>query len=96
MPLAGIVLVSDGADTTEEGLGESLLALKSQGIPVFTVGVGQETLDRDIQIGRVSTPRTALKGTTLMVDVVSQQTGYAGKPSTSTSRTKDALSAPSR
>jgi uncharacterized membrane protein len=79
LPLAGVVLVSDGADTTDSGLGESLLALKSQGIPVFTVGVGRETLERDIQIGRVSTPRTALKGTTLMVDVVLTQTGYAGK-----------------
>jgi uncharacterized membrane protein len=79
LPLAGIVLVSDGADTREDGLGESLLALKSQAIPVFTVGVGRETLDRDIQIGRVSTPRTALKGTTLMVDVVLTQTGYAGR-----------------
>ena len=79
LPLAGVVLVSDGADTTDDGLGESLLALKSQGIPVFTVGVGRETLERDIQIGRVSTPRTALKGTTLMVDVVLTQTGYAGK-----------------
>ncbi len=79
LPLAGVVLVSDGADTTEEGLGESLLALKSQGVPVFTVGVGHETLDRDIQIGRVSTPRTALKGTTLMVDVVLTQRGYTGQ-----------------
>jgi uncharacterized membrane protein len=79
LPLAGIVMVSDGADTTEAGLGESLLALKSQGIPVFTIGVGRETLGRDIQIGRVSTPRTALKGTTLMVDVVLTQTGYAGQ-----------------
>lgn len=79
LPLAGIVLVSDGADTTETALGESLLALKSQGVPVFTVGVGHETLDRDIQIGRVSTPRTALKGTTLMVDVVLTQSGYPGR-----------------
>ena len=62
LPLAGLVVVSDGADTAEGALGESLLALKSQGVPVFTVGVGQETLSRDIQIGRVSTPRVALKG----------------------------------
>ena len=79
LPLAGVVLVTDGADTTAGAIGPSLLALKSQGIPVFTVGVGRETLDRDIQIGRVSTPRTALKGTTLMVDVVLTQTGYAGQ-----------------
>jgi uncharacterized membrane protein len=79
LPLAGLVVVSDGADTAEDALGDSLLALKSQGVPVFTVGVGQETLARDIQIGRVSTPRVALKGTTLMVDVVITQTGFSGK-----------------
>lgn len=79
LPLAGLVVVTDGADTAEESLDRSLLALRSQGIPVFTVGVGQETLPRDIQIGRVSTPRSALKGTTLMVDVMIDQTGYAGR-----------------
>jgi uncharacterized membrane protein len=79
LPLAGIVVVSDGADTAEDALGKSLLALKSQGVPVFTIGVGQETLTRDIQIGRVSTPRFALKGTTLMIDVLITQTGFAGQ-----------------
>lgn len=79
LPLAGLVVVSDGADTAEDALGNSLLALKSQGIPVYTVGVGRETLDKDIQIGRVSTPRVALKGTTLMIDVVIHQTGFAGR-----------------
>jgi uncharacterized membrane protein len=79
LPLAGLVVVSDGADTAQDALGESLLALKSQGVPVFTVGVGRETLSRDIQIGRVSTPRVALKGTTLMIDVVISQTGFSGE-----------------
>jgi uncharacterized membrane protein len=79
LPLAGLVVVSDGADTAEDTLGTSLLGLKSQGVPVFTVGVGRETLPRDIQIGRVSTPRFALKGTTLMIDVLITQTGFAGQ-----------------
>jgi uncharacterized membrane protein len=79
LPLAGLVVISDGADTAEDALGKSLLALKSQGVPVFTVGVGRETLARDIQIGRVSTPRFALKGTTLMIDVLITQTGFAGQ-----------------
>jgi uncharacterized membrane protein len=79
LPLAGLVVISDGADTAEDSLSQSLLALKSQGVPVFTVGVGRETLDRDIQIGRVSTPRFALKGTTLMIDVLISQTGFAGQ-----------------
>ncbi len=79
LPLAGLVVVSDGADTTDAQLNDALLALKAQSIPVFTVGVGQPTLTRDIQIDRVATPRTALKGTSLMIDVVVTQTGYAGE-----------------
>lgn len=79
LPIAGLVLVTDGADTTAMSLDEPLLGLRSAGVPVFTVGVGRETLDRDIQIGRVTTPRTVLKGTTLMVDVVVTAAGYAGE-----------------
>ena len=79
LPLAGLVVVSDGADTSDAALSESLLALKAAGVPVFTVGVGQERLARDVQIDRVSTPRTALRGTSLMIDVVVTQTGYAGE-----------------
>jgi uncharacterized membrane protein len=79
LPLAGLVVISDGADTAADALGESLLALKAQGIPVYTVGVGRETLAKDIQIGRINTPRVALKGTTLMIDVIVSQTGFDGK-----------------
>jgi uncharacterized membrane protein len=79
LPVAGLVMVTDGADNEESAIGESLLALRAEGVPVFTVGVGRETLPRDIQIGRVVTPRTALKGTTLMVDVVITQKGYDGQ-----------------
>ena len=42
------------------------------------VGVGREAFDRDIQITRVETPRSTLKGTTLAVDVVISHTGFAG------------------
>jgi hypothetical protein len=58
--VSGIVLVSDGADTTDTAIGEALLGLKAEKLPVFTVGVGSEQLPRDIQIDRVSTPRTVL------------------------------------
>jgi uncharacterized membrane protein len=79
LPVSGLILVSDGADTTDATVADALLASKAESLPVFTVGVGQETLARDIQIGRVSTPRTALKGTSLLVDAVITQTGYAGQ-----------------
>ena len=57
-----MVLVSDGADTTDASLTEALLGLKAAAVPVFTVGVGRDRLARDVQIDRVSTPRTALQG----------------------------------
>jgi len=79
LPVSGLVLVTDGADTTDASVADALLASKADAVPVFTVGVGQETLSHDIQIGRVSTPRTALKGTSLLVDAIVTQTGYAGQ-----------------
>jgi uncharacterized membrane protein len=78
LPVAGLVMVTDGADTADEALGDALLGLKAEGLPVFTVGVGQPALSKDIQVGRVVTPKTVLKGTTLMVDVILSQSGYDG------------------
>ncbi len=79
LPVAGIVLVTDGADTTDAAIGDALLGLKAEKLPVFTVGVGSESLPRDIQIDRVSTPRTALKNASLLIDVIVRQTGFGGR-----------------
>ena len=79
LPLAGLVMVSDGADTSDAAIDETLAGLKARSIPVFTVGVGQETFAHDIQVTRVETPRAVLKGTALVVDVVLSQTGYGGR-----------------
>jgi uncharacterized membrane protein len=78
LPLAGLVMVTDGADTSDAALDESIASLKARSIPVFSVGVGQERFARDVQITRIETPRSALKGTSLVVNVVLTQTGYAG------------------
>jgi uncharacterized membrane protein len=79
VPLAGLVLVSDGADNSQESIAESLLALKAEAVPVFTVGLGEEELTRDIQLSRVETPRSVLKGASLVVDLVVAQNGYSGR-----------------
>jgi hypothetical protein len=80
LPLAGLVMVSDGADTSDAAIDQTLASLKTRSIPVFTVGVGQERFAHDIQVTRVETPRAVLKGTALVVDVVLSQTGTAAKP----------------
>ena len=79
LPLAGLVMVTDGADTSDAALDETLASLRARTIPVFTVGLGQERFAKDIQVTRVETPRDVLKGTALVVDVVVSQAGYAGQ-----------------
>jgi uncharacterized membrane protein len=79
LPLAGLVMVTDGADTSDAAIDETLASLKARSIPVFTVGVGQEHFAHDVQVTRVETPRSVLKGTALVVDVVLSQTGYGGQ-----------------
>jgi uncharacterized membrane protein len=76
IPLSGLVLVTDGADNGARPLTESLLPLQAAAVPVFTVGLGEETLAPDIEMGRVELPRTVLEGSTLLVDVVVTQVGF--------------------
>jgi uncharacterized membrane protein len=78
LPLAGLVMVTDGADTQESSIQESLLGLRAAQVPVFAVGIGRETFNKDIQVSRVNTPRSVLKGTNLAVDVIVMASGYAG------------------
>jgi uncharacterized membrane protein len=78
LPVAGLVMLTDGADTTEGTLDQAIGGLKSQGMPVFAVGVGRDRLTRDVQLSRAEIPRRVLKGTSLVVDVVVTQVGYPG------------------
>lgn len=84
LPVAGIVLVTDGSDNSEKPIDDAIAGMKSQGMPVFTVGVGKEQLTRDVQVTRVETPTRALKGSSLVLDVVVTQVGYAGEKVTLT------------
>lgn len=69
MPLAGVVLVSDGADNGSASMEDALLALRARRVPVYTVGVGQERFARDIAIERVQAPRRLLAGAAGVVEV---------------------------
>ena len=68
LPLAGIVLVSDGADNGGTRYDDALLALRARRIPVYTVGVGRERFDRDLAVERVQAPRHTLAGATVLVE----------------------------
>jgi hypothetical protein len=76
VPLSGLIMVTDGADNADRALTESLVPLQAAGVPVFTVGLGEESISPDIELGRVELPRTVLEGSSLIVDVVVTQTGF--------------------
>ena len=78
-PLAGLVVVSDGADNKGGALTEALVALRASGIPVSVVGLGRERFDRDLEVTRVEAPREVLEGTTLAADVHLTHRGLAGQ-----------------
>ena len=76
VPLSGLVVVSDGADNDDRPLTEALVPLQAASVPVFTVGLGDEVIEPDIELRRVELPRAVLEGSTLMVDIVVTQSGF--------------------
>ncbi len=79
VPLAGVVVVTDGADNSAESPSAALLSLKAAGVPVYAVGVGRAQLDPDVELARVQTPPEVLRGASVAVDLVLSQRGFAGR-----------------
>ena len=79
VPVSGIVLVSDGADNSQAPIGDQLLALRARSIPVFAIGVGAERFDKDIEIRRVETPHSVMRGSAIAADILVRQRGFANR-----------------
>jgi uncharacterized membrane protein len=77
-PLAGIVVVGDGATRTAASLETELLALRAAGIPVYPVGVGRQRYARDIELSEIDLPGRVLRGSRLVAGVTVRQSGYDG------------------
>ena len=82
-PLAGVVVLSDGAENGGGGDGaasitDQLAALHSRGIPVFPVGIGSARFEKDIEIAQLTVARQALRNATVLLDVVVSQRGFGG------------------
>lgn len=79
VPLSGLVVLTDGADNSQQPIADELLRLRAKQVPVFTVGLGARQFDHDVEIERVETPDAVLKHSTLVADVLVRQRGYAGR-----------------
>jgi len=78
LPLAGILLFSDGSDNSYRDFQEVLAELKTRQIPVHTIGVGPESLSRDIEMTQVSAPRVSIPETISEVRITFRHRGFGG------------------
>jgi len=76
LPLAGVVVVSDGGVRSDRSLSQSILRLQAADIPVHTLGLGQARFARDLEISAVNLPSKALKDTTVQAQIQIRQHGY--------------------
>lgn len=79
LPLAGIVLVSDGAQNGPGDLDAELLRLTARQVPVHTVGVGTAAFARDIGIDALRLPKHTLRGGAAPGEVLLRLGGVGGE-----------------
>ena len=79
VPVAGIVLISDGADNHSANLNAVAAQFRARGIPVYAIGIGSANLKHDTEIVRVAAPRKVLKDTMVEAEVSVRSSGYPGR-----------------
>ena len=79
VPLAGLVVVSDGADNAGGALTEPLLAFAADRVPVHTVGIGDATFEPDIELRRAALPPSVLQGAAVVAELSVQAPGFGGR-----------------
>ena len=77
LPLAGIVLVSDGGENGQTLSEQRLAQIASFGVPVHTVGVGPERLPSDLELAAVNVASTAPAGSTVSANIQIRHDGAA-------------------
>ncbi|HEX2475796.1 MAG TPA: vWA domain-containing protein [Lacipirellulaceae bacterium] len=78
-PLAGIIVISDGAQNAGIEPSSAVTTAKEAEVPIFTVGIGSTEARRNISLRDLVVPTRAFPGDTLNVTGYVQGTGYAGR-----------------
>jgi len=69
-PLAAVILLSDGAHNARRDLSALLPMFATRRVPIYAVGVGQQHIERDVELVRVHVPRRVLKGSSVRADLL--------------------------
>jgi hypothetical protein len=77
-PLAGVIVISDGAQNAGIEPGSAAEAAKDIQVPIYTVGVGSTKAPRNVALRDLIVPTRAFPGDTLNVTGYLQAEGYTG------------------
>lgn len=80
LPIAAVILLSDGNNNAGFPPGETASFLKQRGIPLLTVGIGNATPPPDIAIGKVIAPHRAFRDDMISVSCTIHRHGFAKQP----------------
>ncbi len=78
-PVAGIVLLTDGADNRSADLPGLAARLRSRRVPVYAIGIGSPSFGRGVELVQVSAPRHVLRDSIVEATVSIRATGGAGR-----------------
>lgn len=80
VPLAGVIVVSDGADNADSTIGGGRGVLVGGArVPIYTVGVGEDEPRVDVELTSVEAPHAVLAGGTMVAEATLVQHGLAGE-----------------
>lgn len=76
MPLASVVLLSDGGRNTGGSTEDAASILAARGVPLFTVGLGDPTPPKDYEVVSVVAPKRVRRNSEIELQVTVRHTGY--------------------
>ncbi len=79
VPIGAVLLASDGSDNSGGVDLETLSEIRRSRIPVHTLGVGRERMERDLELADAVLPARTLADSRLSAQVTFRQRGYAGQ-----------------
>jgi len=74
--VSGVVLLSDGVNTGDQDPLEMAGILRSQGLPIFTVGIGSET-SKDVELSKVTANHSVIENSVIELSALIKKRNYA-------------------
>lgn len=79
VPVAGVILVTDGVTTAGGSPLEAAMQARGQGAPVFAIGIGDPSPVRNVRVMEVAAPARLFRGDPLLIRTTLSAEGFAGE-----------------